>query len=564
MLEKIKIKNLANHKETIFDLTSINYILGPPGSGKSTIKWAVRLALSSDAKSFYKKNYYKFIRNDKNKGSVSLIFDNGDMIKRTIYSSGKHDLLVLIDGESQENPQEYVNNKFPESISLLWDSYKFLDFTPNEIARKFEGYAGIDYNAIVNDYPELEGIKDSDKFMRNMKDKRLKLTRRIRKQKGIAKQRDDLPNKDFIAKLDEKIDKAKKLNESLSNGVVWDESYNDIDEVYGHLKQSRKSKKKNEKKKAELDEQISKIDEELKEIRKKCSELDAECDVFNDAMKFFTDFDGKCYFGNLECRFDNKRAQEIAQNMENKIADNDELRMELEDKRGELEARKSDLIAEKKELNVDFNIESLKQIINFYKDRDIILEEEQRKIKKKLKKVKKEISDLKSLKRKLGDIQNAELLIPKLKQERDNLNQKIKILEDIDLYNYMDMNDDEFEDLLLNGQVLFPDKELIYDDERLYLDGLSYDQLSKSEKYRIGIIWQVAMASKLDYNVLILDGLVDLLTRKHKNNLHKFLRKSDIGRIIVMFSMNKADIKDKKSENIKVFILEDGEIKNGV
>ena len=102
-ISKIKIENLMGIQELEFKPGQITVIEGKNGTGKTSILESLKAAFKSGMD-------VTILRNGSKEGSIGLVFDNGDELKRKINDEGTT-ALVLSDkeGRSIQKPQNYLN-----------------------------------------------------------------------------------------------------------------------------------------------------------------------------------------------------------------------------------------------------------------------------------------------------------------------------------------------------------------------------------------------------------------------------------------------------------------------
>jgi DNA replication and repair protein RecF len=120
ILEKLRLVNFRNHKDSIFEFDRVNYISGDNGAGKTSVAEAISLIFT--LKSFRQYNLKKVI----NFGSEyfylnSIINNSGKKYDIKFKYSKKKELFV---NNNKENPENYIKDKLlftysPENEGIL-------------------------------------------------------------------------------------------------------------------------------------------------------------------------------------------------------------------------------------------------------------------------------------------------------------------------------------------------------------------------------------------------------------------------------------------------------------
>lgn len=229
MIKSIKIKNFQSHKNTLLKLTpGVNIIIGNTDSGKSSIiralKWAITNRPGGDT---FRSNWggdTSVILKTKENNIIERRKDGENIYKlnNTVFTAFKTDI-----------PQEIkqVLNLDITNTQFQLDSPFLLSKTAGEVAQYFNKIAHIDM---------------IDKGQKNIKKDITRYTNQIETlQDNITKNKEKLEQYEYLKLLQQKIDKADKLQKTITGLYSKKQQVikllNKIDDLQDQIKEQKQA-----------------------------------------------------------------------------------------------------------------------------------------------------------------------------------------------------------------------------------------------------------------------------------------------------------------------------------
>lgn len=142
-LKKIVLRNFRSHEKTVIDLEpGINAIVGPSGSGKSSVLRALQWALFNEPKGT------DFITWGKNRCSVKLVFEDGlevtrfrssteNFYKMRLPDADRPTVFLNLPPKGPPKPVQEALNMGPINVRWQHDGPFFISDPPGETSKKF-------------------------------------------------------------------------------------------------------------------------------------------------------------------------------------------------------------------------------------------------------------------------------------------------------------------------------------------------------------------------------------------------------------------------------------------
>jgi len=576
-IDKLQITNIGPWKNISINFKRHNIIKGEDGSGKSSIIHALDLGLTG---TMPERPYGMYVNKDSNIGTVKIDVDTEKHVRNTERTLDKNSNKVSYVMIQQSKLMEQLNINKDIIKACLYTSYFTEESTSTSKANIINSIAStnISKDKLLEIVPENIKSYVEEKFdniqpsssKKTKIDALIKIARDdMKTSKAIVKQQQEQLNKlTTEMKIYEGIKETNIDKNTLERTNKVMELQNDISHIQSTIEDIQ-----NEEKQFTLKRQTAKedIDQKLKsqtdyntlddipeyneskrdEIRDKISVNEGRLKLYKKLAK-----DGKCSVCNSTLT--NRDFDSEIEEVNNEI---DSLREEF-----------SNLTIIKK-LNeykkfidtIDAKIEGIKSKISANQDKIQEKESEVNKLKDKGILTKEGIENVERS-RKLNELKKSKERCNSIIESSHEKTQKMKEVTDFfkDRTNWEEivLGDklDEYKKLALKSlKALLPKYEddiSINNQCDINIKDISYQTLSVSEKYRVGIALQIAVASINKSPILVIDGtnIVSAESKSYDAILNSIKDNKDIGTII--FTTSSLELPDKKLNIINTKQLE--------
>ncbi len=298
ILRSLKLENIRSYTNERIEFPEGSILLsGDIGSGKSSILYGLEFALFGIMRSGLTGN--ALLRHGKNKGSVELIFEIGEIkyvvkrtLKRTKTSVGQDSGYIITNGKKFEGTPVELKAKiigilgYPEELISRSKSliFRYTVYTPQEDMKAIlleDKDTRLDTLRKVFGIDKYKSIKENTVlFIRELKRKKNELKIRLenydqtKAEKKEKKEKKEVLNEE-IKKSKAELDKVtEKLKEETEKLIFLEEETKEYQEKKKNLEIKETQLRSLKNRKEELSERIQKTENKIKDYKKKLEEYE--------------------------------------------------------------------------------------------------------------------------------------------------------------------------------------------------------------------------------------------------------------------------------------------------